>query len=345
MDVVREDGKLHNDGICESLMGYKEWFHYQGTFFIKGKPLSFVMGFPRSFTGMGALGWISYNGKQYALTPSKDKDKDGFYDLERFFVEFESFKTGYFLWYIAEPSPFKVYHGVIKGEYPRYVLDIQTPDLHIEITMVITQGSVFQKEVFPWMPFGKRIASWFHSGDIKASLKGTIKGEDIISEDERNRAWYERMWSKVPVLWPSRWLWFMSHLDNGAVFDLYTAESLGVRIHPFDECWLYLGGKFYEFSDYKASFPKELEDAVKSRDCAGIKDKYIHCEGKNGRNSFEVDARITDFRQYEFHDYSADVKYTNFLFETKGEARIGDSVIDMKGRGAAERAPIKYWWI
>jgi hypothetical protein len=348
MNVAYEDKKLHNDGIFDSLMGYKEWFHYLGAFSVKGKPLTFMLGFPMSYTGMGAFGWISFDKKQYSLAGNlKDVNNDGFYELQRFPVHFESSKTGYTLEYVAEPEPGKEYRGVIKGDYPHYTFDMKTPDISIIIKMTINepQKSVFEKEVFEWMPFNKRLASWFHSGDVTISLKGTIGKDTVETGAEKSRGWYERMWSKVVVLWPSEWLWFMTHLDSGAVFDLYTAVSLGIRVHPLDECWLYKKGVFHEFSDYKAEFEKGLKEALKKKKFKDAIGKHIYCTGKEGEDSFNITATITDFRQYEFQDYSACIKYTNFVFETEGEAVINGDTQNMKGRGSAEWAPMKYWWL
>ncbi len=347
MDVVKEDKKLHDDGIFGKLMGYKEWFHYLGIFWVNGEPLTFMLGTPMSFTGRGAFGWISYKGNQYSLAGNKDTDKNGFFDLQRIQVPFEPTETGYQLWYIAEPDIGAVYKGVITGAFPDYTFTMKTPDINTEITMRIEvpRHSVYQKEVFEWMPDEKRLASWFHSGDVTASITGTIGGKDVTSTDERNRGWYERMWSKVVVLWPSDWLWFMVHLDNGAVFDLYQAKTIDMCVHPLDECWVYQDQIFHEFPQYTIALPRDLEKAIENKDYNSILDKCIRCEGKNKENSFTIDATVTDFRQYEFHDYSANIKYINFMFETAGEAVIDGSSIDMKGRGAAEWAPILYWWV
>ncbi len=346
MNVAYEDSKLHNDGIFDSLMGYKEWFHYQGTFSVNGNPLTFVMGFPKSYTGMGVFGWISFEGKQYSLAGNtKDVDHDGFHELETT-AEFGTLQKGYTLTYEAGSTPEDTYKGHIEGVFPKYTIDVKTPDLDLVITMEINspQISVAEREIFEWIPFNKRFASWFHSGDITASLKGTLQGKKVEA-DAKSRGWYERMWSKVMVLWPSEWFWFMVHLDNEAVFDLYVAKSIGIRVPPLDECWLYVKGVFHEFSCYNADFPRSLRDAMKKKEYSEVIGKCITCKGKNGGNSFEVKATITDFRQYEFQNYSADIKYTNFIFDTEGEAQINGNTIDMKGQGAAEWAPIRYWWL
>ena len=349
MDVLYEDRKLHNDGIFDSLAGYKEWFHYLGTFYVDGELLTFMLGFPRSYTGMGAFGWIFYKGQQYSLAGNlKDKNHDGFYELQRIPIHFEPSKKGYTLSYTTDPAlKSNLYSGTVKGEFPDYTFEIKTPQLEIEINMQINSPSesVFKKEVFSSMPFGKRLASWFHSGDVKASVKGTIEGVNIHSTDAMNRGWYERMWSKVIVLVPSEWLWFMAHLDNGAVFDLYTAATLGVRVHPLDECWLYHEGIFHEFPHYEAHLPDHLGEAIRRKEYSSITGECITCEGRNLEDSFTIKATITDFRQYEFRDCTANIKYTNFIFDTEGEACIKGVNFDLKGRGAAERAPILYWWL
>ncbi|MBU6996284.1 MAG: hypothetical protein HXS41_00240 [Theionarchaea archaeon] len=347
MDVRYEDKKLHDDGIFDSLMGYKEWFHFLGTFFVDETPLSFMLGFPRSYTGMGAFGWIAFQKKQYSLVGNPDQDKDGFFDLQRIPVKFRSMKSGYELWYVAEPQPRRIYHGMITGEYPHYALEIETPLVDIEIDMKIELDpcSIASKEVFQWMPCNKRIASWFHSGDVTASLKGTIGGEDVTTRKRKNRGWYERMWSKISVCWPSKWLWFMSHLSTGAVLDLYIATTGGIRVRPFNECWLYMNGTFHPFREYTAAFPDTLEAAIRDKKYRNILGEKIHCTGHDGDNSFDITAEITDFRQYEYNDYSARVKYTNFFFETTGTAVIDGTHVDLEGRGAAERAPMLYWWI
>jgi len=347
MNVQYEDKKLHNDGIFDGFMGYKEWFHYQGTFFVDGKPLNFVLGFVRSYSCWGVLGWISFDGKQFSLAGNiKDKDSYGVYKLRKFDVGFTSRENGYTFQYKTEPEPGSVYTGTVEGEFPEYKMNIKTPDLHIEIEMRINSPeiSVYQEEIFEWMPFGKRISCWFHSGDITASMKGTVQGRKVTSGGE-NRGWYERQWSKVPVLWPSEWLFFMIHLDNGAVFDLYVVRSLGIRVQSLDECWLYENGTFHEFTDYDAHFSPNLKKAIKEKEYSEIVGNRITCSGSKSENSFNVDAVITDFRQYRFCSFYAAIKWNNFVFETEGEATIGGKTIDMKGRGIAEWAPIKYWWL
>ncbi len=353
MNVVYEDRKLHNDGIFDSLLGYKEWFHYEGLFFVDGTPLTFVLGFPQSFTGLGALGWISFEGNQYSLAGNtQDKDHDGFFDLETR-AEYKQIqkddRKGYDLTYKAGSGQEETYTGHIVGIFPKYTFDITTPECDLDITMDIDspETSVAQTEVFKWMPFGKRIASWFHSGDMTVSLKGTIRGRSVTATGSRNKGWYERMWSKVTVLWPSTWFWFMIHLDNGAVFDLYIAKSLGIRVSSFDECWLYKDGTFHTFTDYDAHIPENVEKAIAVGDYSKIIGECITCGGKEKETGdwFQVEAAVCDFRQYEYHDYTADINYTNFIFETEGEASINGDSVAMKGRGAAEWAPMRYWWI
>ena len=99
MDVAYEDGRLHDDGIF-GLAGYREWFHYVGTFSVSGKPLTFMLGFPRSREGTGALGWVWFNGKQYSLAGNKDTDVNRFFDLKAR-ADINTAVPGY-----AKPSPY-----------------------------------------------------------------------------------------------------------------------------------------------------------------------------------------------------------------------------------------------
>lgn len=88
MDIQHEDAKLHDDGIFDGFIGYKEWFHYEGTFFVDGIPLTFVLGFPRSCPGAGVVGWISYKTPQsekhqFSLDGNPpDNSIPGFFKLE-----------------------------------------------------------------------------------------------------------------------------------------------------------------------------------------------------------------------------------------------------------------------
>ena len=343
MNVANEDKKLHDDGIFNSFMGYKEWVHYLGTFTVNGDILTFMLGFVGSHPGWGVLGWISYKGKQYSLDGNiEDKDNNGFYEINTR-AQISSDATGYRIVYPKTPSPDNQYRGQVTGVFPQYMITVKTPEVDVEVTMEVNSiHSIYQRELHPWIHGG-----WFHSGDISAALKGTIGGHAITSVS--NKGWYEKNWSKIPIFWPSEWFWFMSHLDNGSVFNLLIETSLGIRVPLLDECWLYLEGTFHEFPDYDAWFPEPLKKAIQRKDYTDLIGKYITCEGYNknkGKNdSFELTAVITDFRQYEFRDSYADIKWTNFLFETEGEAVIEGTSIDMKGRGKSERAPIKHWWL
>lgn len=353
MNIAHEDTKLHDDGIFGSYMGYKEWFHYEGTFFVGKKLLTFVLGFPRSHPGTGALGWISFDNNQYSLAGNpEDGTYDKFFNLEtRADIQPDPSGQKYTITYKDLESG--TYTGNITGEWPRnsttptYIININTPEID-ELTIALklnSLDSVFTREIPQYTICNKQITSWFHSGDITASLKGTIQGEDITSITEKNRGWYERMWAKIPVFWPSEWLWFMAHLDYGGVLDLYVAKTLGMRVHALDECWVYEREIFNQFSDYWIHFPEKLEEAVEKRDYSKILGECITCGGRNKGNSFLLKAYITDFRQYEFCSYYADIKWTNFIFETEGTAIIGSKTIDLKGQGVAERAPMNYWWL
>jgi hypothetical protein len=337
MDVKYQDKKLHNDGILDGLAGYKEWFHFAGSFTVKGKPLTFMVGFPKSLPGMGALGWVSFDGAQYSLAGNKDKGKDAYFDVTTY-AQFNSTPTGYTLDYPVLPSDTKSgYTGTVTGNYPDYTIKCTTPDIDITIKMsILSKKSVVQRELFGWMPDQKRIASWFHSGDITATLDGTIHKETVTGQ---GKGWYERMWSKVVVLWPSEWLFFMAHLDNGGVFDVLSEKTLGKQIYFLDECWLYQKD-LVTFSDYWIKFPE------KSNGYDDIINKHIICGGSNkAGDSFELTATIADFRQYESFRYYANMKWSNYVCTTKGKAEINGEPVDLTGRGYAEKAPIKYWWL
>ncbi len=336
MDVAYEDRKLHRDGISDGLMGYKEWFHYVCTFSVNGKPLNFMLGFPMSFPEKGALGWISYNGKQYSL--ENNPKKNGFFEVAvhpRFQNPSEETGIKYRIEYPEGPgSP---YRGSVKGTYPHYKIRAVTPDLDVTITMVVGQKSVYKRDLSPWIR-----GAWFHSGDITATLEGTIEGKTVASTD--GRGWYERNWSKIPLFWPCGWFFFMSHLDNGAVFNLLIEKSLHKRVHYLDECWLYQGGTFHTFSDYDAKPSKNLEEVIGGKN-SKVSGGKIECEGKEGENSFNITGTITDLRQYGVRKYYVNIKWTNVFLETAGKATIDGSVIDMRGRGTAEMTLITYWWL
>ncbi len=342
MDVKCEDKKLHNDGIFDGFMGYREWFHYLCTFPVDGIPLTFMLGFVGSFLGWGTVGWISFNGKQYSLDGNtEDKDYDKFFDITTK-AEVEQLDLGYKIEYPkkTKDSTENAYTGWVEGNFPGYSMGVKTPELDISVTMTINKptASIYQRTLSPWVSGG-----WFHSGDVAASLKGTIEGRTVASES--NKGWYERNWSKIPILWPSKWFWLVTHLDDGAVFDLLIETSMGVRIPFLDECWLYKGDTFHKFSDYQARSCETLEKAIGRKDYSKIVGECFTCNKKNKENSFKMTATITDFRQYEFRNYYAYIKWTNFLFETEGEARIDGKSLDLIGRGKAESAPIWYWWL
>lgn len=338
MDVAYEDKKLHNDGIFDSLMGYKEWFHYMATFSVDGKPLSFVLGFPKSLPGMGALGWISFDKNQYSLAGNPEKPgSPKFFKLETR-GKFAEHEKGYTIEY---PKTSGEYRGHIKGVYPEYTIAIQTPELDITVTLRIDEPekSVYTRKLCPWMSGG-----WFHSGDITAMLEGVVQGKEFKKGSVKGRGWYERNWAHVPVPLPASWFWFATHIETGEVFNLLIEKFLWKRVHYLDECWLYKKGTFYPFSDYKARSSDVLERAVEKRDYSSIIGEHIYCEGKNGENSFRLTATVTDFRQYEYLDVCSNVKWMNPIIETEGEAHIEGESIDMKGRGVAEQASILYWW-
>lgn len=337
MDIKYEDKKLHKDGILRGLFGYKEWFHFAGNLTVRGKPLTFMIGFPKSLPGMGALGWVSFDGAQYSLAGNKDQTKDNFFNVTTH-AEFSPTSSGYCLKYPVSPSDTKTgYTGTIIGDYPKYTLDCKTPDLDIMIEMsILAEKSVIEKELFLWMPDQKRVASWFHSGDITVTLEGTLNQETLSCQ---GKGWYERMWSKVMVLWPSEWLFFMAHLDTGGVFDLLCEKTLGKQIRLLNECWLY-HGNLVKFPHYWIKFPESLNDY---HDYIG---KKITCRGyNNSGDSFEIIATITDFRQYKARRYYSNMKWLNYICEIEGEAEIKGKTVDLAGRAYAEKAPIKYWWL
>ncbi len=342
MNIAHEDEKLHDDGIFDGLMGYKEWFHYLGTFYVSGNPLNFMLGFPCSYPGMGALGWISFEGNQYALA-GNTTNHNGFFEVETH-AEFQQLSPGYRIEYPEKPASGSTYTGNVTGKYPDYAITIKTPQLDLEIKMSISSpASVTYRIPFEWLPLGERIAAWFHSGDITTSIKGTVLGKDITSTSSKNTGWYERNWAKIPLP-PSEWFWLMAHLDNGAVFDLLIESALGMRVHALDECWLYNHGGFHEFYNYQAQIPDSIKKATKTG-YSKIIGECIKCYGKTGGNSFQLKATVTDFRRYEYCSYYAHIKWTNLILETEGKAIIDGSTIDMTGSGKAEIAPILYWWL
>lgn len=332
MDVAYEDGRLHDDGIF-GRAGYREWFHYVGTFSVGGKPLTFMLGFPRSREGTGALGWVCFNGKQYSLAGNKNTGVDKLFDLEAR-AHVNTATPGYVITYPEVTSGFT---GSIQGIFPDYTIQVHTPNLTIEICMTINSlHSVVQRDLSPWIDGG-----WFHSGDITASLTGTIEGNSITANS--NKCWYERNWSKIPLFGPCEWFWFITYLDTGEVFNLLIEKTLSIRVPFLDECWLYQGGTFYTFPRYTARLSRELRKALHKRDFLKIVNEHITCEGKKGKNSFNIQATITDFRQYEFRNWYAHVTWTNFIIETEVTAHINGTTLDMKGRGMSEKTPIQFW--
>lgn len=339
IDPVFEDRKLHNDGVFDSLMGYKEWFHFQGAISIDGNPLSFMLGFARSLPAMGALGWITYKGKQYSLDGNPEKPgHPGFYELKTH-ADFEPLPNGYIIEY-PKDSTSADYKGSVKGTLPHYTIDVKTPDISVDISMTIKspEKSVISRNLCPLA-----VGGWFHSGDI--SLNGTISGRSLTSDSGTFRGWYERNWANVPDFWPSQWRWLMTHLENGGVLDLLIITTLGVRIHYLDECWLYWQEKFCRFSDYQVQFSEKMKKALKEERYSDVIGECITCEGRGGEDSFRMEVHVTDFRQYHLHSWYGNIKWANFVVETDGEAVVDRNALDMKGRGSAENALMKYWWI
>lgn len=342
MNVPHEDKKLHNDGFFKSYMGYKEWFHYTGTFSVDGKLLAFVIGFPLHLRGMGALGWISYGDHnsrdQYSLAGNPQYNNcRGFFKLENR-ADFAHFAKKYEITYPEMVGG--SYSGHITGGYPDYTINLYTPELELEIKMKINSPdtSVVKRNLSPWINGG-----WFHSGDVAVSLKGTLAGKPVEAET-KGKGWYERNWAHIPT--PSaEWFWFMTHLDNGDVFNMLAEKCLNIQINYLNECWLYQKPQtFCDFSHYKAHIPPELKEAIKKQDYSDIIGKRICGKGKNKKNSFKVKATIVDFRQYEYQDCCASIKWANFILETEGEVTINSNPVSMNGQGVAEWAQIAYWW-
>ncbi len=372
MDVQYEDTKLHDDGILDGFIGYKEWFHYEGTFFVDGIPLTFVIGFPRSCGGAGVIGWISYKSPQSGKTQFSldenppDEDNEGFFKLEtRANIRPKPSEALYIITYprTKKDSPDNgdsypkndknsdpdVYEGTVTGQWPNkkengnpcYTITVKTPDLRLTITMDYNPHSVIAQE-----PCCHLVGGWFHTGKVNASITGKIEGNPIDAHTQM--AWYERNWSKLPVFWPSQWLWFMAHLDNGSVFDSLEISTMGVRVPYFNECWLYLDETLYEFPHYWVHFPETVEEAIREKDYSRIvkeKKECITCGGRNEENSFLLQAAIVDFRQYTVQKIYASINWTNFILEITGKAIINGDTILLNGRGVAERTPMCYWWL
>lgn len=151
----------------------------------------------------------------------------------------------------------------MKENNPHYIITITTPELELTITMDYHLPSVVARE-----PCCRFIGGWFHTGKVRASITGKIEGTPINAHT--HMGWYERNWSKLPVFWPSQWLWFMTHLDNGGVFDILEISTMGVRVPSLNECWLYMDNTLYDFPFYWIHFPERLEKAIIEKDYSTI---------------------------------------------------------------------------
>ena len=341
MDVASEDWQIHGNG-C----GYREWFHYVATFFVNGTPLTFMLGFPQAREKMGALGWISFHGKQYSLAGNTAINKNGYYELKTH-ADFKPLSPGYKITYPRKEgknteNDVTVYSGTVHGRFPDYQIEVNTPELHLNIALSInSRDSVFTKNLSPLINGG-----WFHSGDVTASLEGTIAEKKVVSHS--TNGWYERNWSKIPLIVPCEWFWLNTHLDKGGEFNLLVEKALDIRIPLLDECWLYKKGVFHEIFDYNYSFSTSLKRALRTNNNTTIKNEKITCKGKN-KNPFNMTAFIIDFRQYTFKpldesSFRARVTWTNFSVRTEGSIKMDGTTVDMSGQGFAERAFIWYWF-
>ena len=341
MDIPREDKRLHKYGILDSLLGYKEWFHYTGTFMVDGKRLAFVLGSPMTSKLEGILGWISFDGKQYSLAGNPEMPGNPkFFRLERY-AEFKDHKKEYYtITYPRKPDPGSKYTGTVKGEFPHYQITTEAPELNLTIEMRINPENSPEKSVCTRSVRPLLCGAWFHSGDIAVSLKGRINEKEIETE---GKGWYERNWVHVPIPIPAQWFWFLTFPESGGAFDLLIERLCGWRIHYLDECWLYWKGKFHEFHEYTACISKCLKEAVKKRKYSDTIEKRICCKGENGENWFDITAEVTDFRQYEYRSLCGRVKWMNPLIKTEGEAYIDGESINMEGSGFSEQADIGYW--
>ncbi|MGD2247668.1 MAG: hypothetical protein PVF58_04620 [Candidatus Methanofastidiosia archaeon] len=344
MNIPYEDKKLHKYGILDTLLGYKEWFHYAATFTVNKKQLTCVLGSPVTSNLEGILGWISFDGKQYSLAGNPGiPGCPGFFHLEKK-AEIEEYEKYYTITYPKNPQnpqKGKGYTGTIKGKFPHYQITIDTPDLNLTIEMSINPENSPEKSVCTRSVRPLLWGAWFHSGDIDASLKGHINKKEI---DTKGKGWYERNWVHVPIPVPAKWFWILTFPESGGAFDLLIEGFRGWRLHYLDECWLYWEGKFYEFHKYRAWFSDDLKRAIKKKDLSDIKGKKIYCKGKNGKNWFNITAKVTDFRQYNYCNKNGRVIWMNPFIETQGEAYIDGESIDMKGTGLSEQANITYWW-
>jgi hypothetical protein len=340
MNYRREDSRLHNTGFCNGYGGYKEWFHYETEVYIEDDPLNMVLGCVASHPSCGCLGWLSFRGKQYSLAGNlADPAHEGFFTLNTHAI-IQPHPDHYTMTYSSDNGS----RGSVNGRFPSYVLSSLTPHIDLQVTMNINtpEKSITSRSLSPWMSGG-----WFHSGDLAVTLEGKISGEPVSSHDDRNRGWYERNWSKIPVFWPSEWFFMMIHLDNGAVLDLYRITSLHIPVHFFDECWIYSQQAFTPFTSYGVHIPSSLYQAIREKDYSSILKHEITAQGTDATpdNSFSFNAHITDFRHYAVHKYYADIGWSNFIIQTTGEAVVHGTTMDMSGRGIAELCLVKYWWL
>jgi len=340
MDYSREDRTLHNTGLCDGYCGYKEWFHYEIDVFIEDEPLTMVLGCVASHPASGCLGWLTFRGTQYSLAGNPpDASHRGFFTLSTHAVV-HPYPTTYTMKFSSGTGS----TGSVEGTFPSYLISLRAPRIDLRVTMSINEPekSIASRSLSPWMSGG-----WFHSGDVAVTLEGNISGESVSSHDERNRGWYERNWSKVPVFWPSQWFFMMIHLDNGAVLDLYHITSLKIPVHFFDECWIYKNQLFTPFTSYHATIPPSLYRALTEKDLKSILKNEISAigTGDGHDNSFSFNAQITDFRQYKVSKYYANIGWSNFYLKSTGEALVNGESMDMSGRGIAELCQVKYWWL
>lgn len=340
MNYQQEDSTLHNKGICNGYCGYKEWFHYETEILVDEDPLTMVLGGVKSHPACGCLGWLSFHGTQYSLAGNPaDPSHKGFYVLNTR-GKIHSYPHLYTLTYASGST------GSVEGTFPSYALSLATPQLDLQVTLNINtpQKSIASRTLSPWLSGG-----WFHSGDVSVTLEGDISGESVFSHDRRNRGWYERNWSKLPVFWPSEWFFMMIHLDNGAVLDLYRITSLKIPVHFFDECWIYTDETFTPFTSYDAHIPPSLYEALKKKDYFSVLKNEITAQGTHETHShtdsFSLTATITDFRQYAVHTYYSHIAWSNFFIQTTGEAQVQGTPMDMSGRGIVELCQVKYWWL
>lgn len=340
MNYPREDRTLHNTGLCDGFCGYKEWFHYETEVFIGDDPLTMVLGCVASRPAIGCLGWFSFRGIQYSLAGNPPyASHEGFFILKTH-ATVQPYPTGYAMEFSSSTGS----TGSVEGKFPMYLVSLKNSQIDLRITMIIREPekSIASRSLSPWMNGG-----WFHSGDVAVTLEGNISGERVFSRDERNRGWYERNWSKIPVFWPSQWFFMMIHLDNGAVLDLYRITTLKIPVHFFDECWIYENQVFTPFTSYDVTIPPSLYDAIRAYDYEPIlKEEISACSaGGDHDNSFSFTARIEDFRHYAVNKYYTRIGWSNFFLRTSGEALVDGKPMDMTGRGIAELCQVSYWWL